>query len=162
MKFCQIEIVKGINSVNDSIKRDEIKAEIAKEYNISIDELNRWIADGSNSVSSDPRKSILGFFESSKGKNNKAYNRIKRKCRNLIIDSLFNSKIPAVDNRELNSKLKSLISAKKTFRNYSEPYKGIKDAIEIHKMGDNAFKEENDQFIIDYLLINHMDLVVGA
>lgn len=162
MKFCQIEIVKGINSVNDSIKRNEIKAEIAKEYNISIDELNRWIADGSNSVSSDPRRSILGFFESSKGKNNKAYNRIKRKCRNLIIDSLFNSRTPAVDNRELNSKLQSLISAKMNFRNYSEQYKGIKDAIEIYKMGDNAFKEENDQFIIDYLLINHMDLIVGA
>ena len=162
MKFCQIEIVKSLNSINNPVDRGNVKREIAEALGISIDIIDNWIADGSNSISSNPILNILGFFDSKNGKNNRAYNRIRKKFRSIIIDRLFNSSYIAVDNRELNDNINNLIVSKKVVRGYNEANKGLFDSVRIYKMGDSIFNEENDEFILDYLMINHMDLLINS
>ena len=170
MKFCQIEIVIELNSIKDIAKREEVKEQIANALTTSVDEaiikkaeIESWIADSSNAISSNSIVEIIGFFETRGNKNNVAHNRIREKIVTKIVNSLFNSAIPATNNHELNIKLNSLVKFAKTkegyFKNQANKYIHINQVINI---ANDGFAAENDEKVINYLVANHMDLLIKS
>lgn len=170
MKFCQIEIVKELNSIKDIAEREEVKEKIADALTNSVDEaiikkaeIESWIADSSNAISSNSIVEIVGFFETKGNKNNVAHNRIRGKIVNKIVNSLFNSAIPATNNHELNIKLNSLIKFARTKEGYSKNQSNKYIHInQVMNIANEGFAAENDEKVINYLIANHMDLLVKS
>lgn len=166
MNSCEIKIVNEVKNSGDV----KTLVGLLKESNPTFSEseleskINELVSISNNTISTNATEDLQSFFTTSNGKHNLAYNAVKLKVIDKIFEQIFNSDEIADNNRNLNLSLKFLQNRLKSERGYKQGNnKDIIDLFNILRDKDSYLDDEsNYDMLADYLIINHLDLVIKA